>query len=110
MGLVISGVGMLAFTLATTFVSALTVTVGLRVLIYLVTCAALPVLRRRPASATAFIVPAGSLLAITCVGICVALLAVRPWTETRQLAVAVLLGLAGWGVSALWRRRKSIGA
>ena len=109
-GLVISGVGMLAFTLATTFVSALTVTVGLRVLIYLVTCAALPVLRRRPASATAFIVPAGSLLAITCVGICVALLAVRPWTETRQLAVAVLLGLAGWGVSALWRRRKSIGA
>jgi hypothetical protein len=109
-GLIISGVGMLAFTLATTFVSALTITVGLRVLIYLVTCAALPVLRRRPASATAFIVPAGSLLAITCVGICVALLAVRPWAETRQLAIAVLLGLAGWALMTVGQRRKATGA
>ena len=63
-GLMLSAVCMLLFTLATTFTSALTITVGLRVIIYLVTCAALPVLRRRPGErAAAFRVPAGDLVA-----------------------------------------------
>ena len=52
-GLIVSAVCMLLFTLATTFTSALTITVGLRVIIYLVTCATLPVLRRRPGERTA---------------------------------------------------------
>lgn len=99
-GLIVSAAGMLGFTLATTFVSALTVTVGLRVLIYLVTCAALPVLRRRLAPAS-FMVPGGSFLAVACIVVAVILLAVRPWAETRQLAIAVLLGLAGWGITRL---------
>ncbi len=97
LGLVVSAGGMLAFTLATTFVSALTVTVGLRVLIYLMTCAALPVLRRRShAPPGAFVVPGGTFLAAACGVACVALLAARPWGETRQLVVAAFLGLAAW--------------
>ena len=63
-GLIMSAACMLLFTLATTFTSALTITVGLRVIIYLVTCATLPVLRRRPGEAQAgFRVPAGNLVA-----------------------------------------------
>ena len=51
---------MLLFTIVTTFASAVTITVGLRVIIYIVTCAALPVLRRRGGHAPAsFRAPAG---------------------------------------------------
>ncbi len=96
-GLIVSAVCMLLFTLATTFTSALTITVGLRVIIYLVTCATLPVLRRRQGEAqAAFRVPAGDLVAVIAMLTCVGLLAVRPWTETRQLVIVLVLGLLMW--------------
>jgi APA family basic amino acid/polyamine antiporter len=96
-GLIVSAVCMLLFTLATTFTSALTITVGLRVIIYLVTCATLTVLRRRQGEAqAAFRVPAGDLVAVIAMLTCVGLLAVRPWTETRQLVIVLVLGLLMW--------------
>jgi len=96
-GLIVSAVCMLLFTLATTFTSALTITVGLRVIIYLVTCATLPVLRRRQGEAqAAFRVPAGDLVAVIAMLTCVGLLAMRPWTETRQLVIVLVLGLLMW--------------
>jgi amino acid transporter len=99
-GLILSAACMLLFTLATTFTSAVTITVGLRVLIYFVTCAALPVLRRRAGGVPApFRVPAGEAVALLCMAICVGLLALRPWAELRQLVIAVVLGAVGWGVS-----------
>jgi basic amino acid/polyamine antiporter, APA family len=105
-GLIVSAVCMLLFTLATTFTSALTITVGLRVIIYLVTCATLPVLRRRPGEErAAFRVPAGNLVAVSAVLTCIGLLAMRPWTETRQLIIVLVLGLLVWaGCGAAVRR------
>lgn len=96
-GLIVSATAMALFTLATTFTSALTITVGLRVIIYLVTCAALPVLRRRPAQLhAAFTVPAGNLVAAVSMVACVGLLAMRPWAESRQLAIVLALGIVAW--------------
>ena len=105
-GLIVSAVCMLLFTLATTFTSALTITVGLRVIIYLVTCATLPVLRRQPGNAAAaFRVPAGNLVAVTAVLTCLGLLAMRPWTETRQLVIVLVLGVLVWaGCAAVVKR------
>jgi len=107
-GLIVSAVCMLLFTLATTFTSALTITVGLRVIISLVTCTTLPVLRRRPGDApAAFRVPAGNLVAVTAVLTCLGLLAMRPWTETRQLVIVLVLGALVWAGSAAVVKRSS---
>ena len=96
-GLVVSSVGMLVFTIVTTFASALTITVGLRVIIYIVTCAALPVLRRRPgAVAPAFRAPGGPVLALLSIGVAIGLLGSRPWSETLQLLAVLAAGLVLW--------------
>lgn len=95
--LVVSAAGMWAFTMVTTFTSALTVTVGLRVLIYVVTCAGLPVLRRRNGRAP-FHAPGGTVLSVACLIVCGVLLAIRPWAETLQLAAFVSGGLALWAL------------
>jgi amino acid transporter len=88
---------LLVLTLATTFISAVTLTVGFRVLVYLLTCAALPVLRRsRILPRASWRVPAGDLVATVSVLACAALLAARPWSETRQLALAVGAGLVAY--------------
>jgi len=108
-GLMLSALCMLLFTLATTFTSALTITVGLRVIIYLVTCATLPVLRRRPGDAPAtFRVPAGNLVAGFAVLTCLGLLAMRPWTETRQLVIVLVLGVLVWAGCAATVRRSGV--
>jgi amino acid transporter len=91
--LLVSAGCILAITLATSFISAATLTVGLRVLVYLITCAALPAMRRRLGGPTAtFRVPAGNIVAAASVLICVALLVIRPWSETRQLLLTVTAG------------------
>ena len=109
-GLIVSAIAMALFTLATTFTSALTITVGLRVIIYLVTCVALPVLRRRPGEArAAFRVPAGDLVAALSIVTCVGLLAMRPWAESRQLAIVLVLGIVVWAGCAAAVRRSGAG-
>ena len=101
-GILVSAGGMLLFTIATTFASAVTITVGLRVLIYIVTCAALPVLRRRVGHASAsFRAPAGPVLAGVCVVICVGLLASRPLADIIQLVIAAGVGLLVWAALTL---------
>ena len=109
-GLIVSAVCMLLFTLATTFTSALTITVGLRVIIYLVTCATLPVLRRSPGEAQpGFRVPAGNLVAVIAVLTCMGLLAMRPWAELRQLVIVLAIGMLVWAGCAALVRRSSAG-
>ena len=101
-GLIVSAIGMLLFTLATTFTSALTITVGLRVIIYLVTCAALPILRRRAGVERAtFRVPAGDVVAAVSMATCAGLLAMRPWAEIRQLVIVIALGVLVWAGCAV---------
>lgn len=107
-GLIVSAAAMALFTLATTFTSALTITVGLRVIIYLVTCAALPVLRRRAGEErAAFRVPAGDAVAGIAMATCIGLLAMRPWSETRQLAIVLVLGVIVWAACAAAVRRET---
>jgi amino acid transporter len=89
----VNAVIVLTLTLATTFVSALTISVLIRVLTYLATCVALPVLRRRSATAEgAFRLPGGDAIAVVASLVCIALLVSRPRTEMIQLAGAVALG------------------
>lgn len=96
-GLLVSAAGMLVFTVVTTFTTAVSITVGLRVIVYIVTCAALPVLRRDGArSPASFRAPAGSLLAIACVLVCLGLLASRPRGDIIQLTVVLALGGLAW--------------
>jgi len=105
MGLLVSGAAMLAFTVLTTFTTAVAITVGLRVLVYIVTCAALPVLRRRPGRPPArFRAPAGDALAVVCVAVAVALLASRPMGDIIQLAVVLAIG---WLARVAFPRRAS---
>ncbi len=95
--LLVSATCLLVFTLVTTFTSAVTLTVGFRVLVYLVTCAALPVMRRRPDLPRAsYRVPMGDGVAAAAVAVCAVLLAARPWAESRQLAVAVAAGFVAY--------------
>ena len=83
----------LALALSSTFISALTLSVVVRLLAYMTTCAALPVLRRRPEFPhPAFVVSAGTLIAVAAVGLSVWLLTNSPWTEMQVAVIAVLLG------------------
>jgi APA family basic amino acid/polyamine antiporter len=92
-GLFLSAGCVLILTLATSFASAATFTVEIRVLTYLVTCAALPVLRHRQGEArSVFRVPGGDLVAGVSILICVSLLVSRPWGEIEQLIIAIGLG------------------
>jgi amino acid transporter len=98
-GLLVSAGGMLLFTVVTTFTSAVTITVGLRVIIYMVTCAALPALRRQQGRAPAtFVAPAGSALAVASILIAIGLLGSRPWPDILQLVSVLAVGLLLWAV------------
>lgn len=100
--LLVSAACMALFTLATTFVSAVTITVALRVLVYAVTCLALPTLRRQPGrDAPPFRAPGGSALALACAAVSVALLASRPAGDIIQLLAVVGCGILLW----VWSRR-----
>lgn len=103
MALLVSAACMALFTLATTFVSAVTITVALRVLVYAVTCLALPALRRQRGRAAPFRAPGGSVLAIASAAVSVALLASRPAGDIIQLGVVVGAGLGIWAL--VGRRR-----
>lgn len=104
--LIVSAVGMLCFTYVTTFASAVSITVGLRLVIYIVTCAALPVLRRRPrGQASAFRAPGGTALAAGSVLVGIGLLASQRAADIIQLLAVLGLGLVGWLASTGLRRR-----
>jgi APA family basic amino acid/polyamine antiporter len=102
-------------SLSGTFIYALKVTVITRVLVYASTCLALPVLRRRaktrasirtsgeaPASFTA---PAGMLVSIISVILCLWLLANSDWREARDVAIAIAIGLVIYAVTRIVRGR-----
>jgi basic amino acid/polyamine antiporter, APA family len=83
------------FALYTTFISALTIATIVRLVTYMVTCVALPALRRRSdVPAPAFWAPAGWLVSAGAVGLGVWLLSNTAWAELRLGAVAVMLGMA----------------
>ncbi|MCI0404033.1 MAG: amino acid permease [Acidobacteria bacterium] len=73
-----------------------------RLLTYATICAALLVFRRREAAPTAFIAPAGTLLALLGIGFSLVLLAQMGLGELVILAVTVALAALTW----LWARRR----
>jgi len=92
--IVMSVAGFLALTLSGTFASAAQLSTIVRLMIYGATCAALPVLRRRPDTTPAsFKVPGGDVLAGAAVILVLWLLSSSSATEARQAAIAAGIGL-----------------
>jgi len=91
----------LGATLFSTFISALTVSVIIRLLTYSTTCAALPALRRNSGvPQPAFVVPGGSLIAVAAVILSAWLLSSSSWSEARVVAVAVGVGFVLYALCA----------
>lgn len=97
-----------------TFIYALNLTVITRVIVYVSTCAALPVLRWRakttaPAQAAgeapaSFKAPGGVLISMVCIVLCLWLLANSGWREARDVSIAIVIGLAIYAATRLGRR------
>jgi APA family basic amino acid/polyamine antiporter len=102
--ILVSAAAALLLGLSGSFIYALKFTVITRVIVYASTCAALPVLRRRARMAVptrtigdapaSFEVPAGILISIVCVILCLWLLANSGWREARDVVIAIVVGLA----------------
>jgi len=97
---------MLVLTLKSSFVAALTISTIARLIAYAVTCAALPVLRKRPdAPAAHFTLCGGTVIAIAALILSAWLLANSTFTEAWQAAAAGALGLLIYFVYRTFRRR-----
>jgi len=86
--------------LFSTFLSALTVSTIVRLVAYIATCAALPVMRRRrDLPPPPFAVPAASLVCTAAIVLSVWLLSTSPLDEVRLATMFVLLGVGMYFVS-----------
>jgi basic amino acid/polyamine antiporter, APA family len=112
--ILVSAIAILLLALPGTFIYALKFTVITRVIVYASTCAALPVLRRRARMAgpvptagetpRSFEVPAGILISIVCVVLCLWLMANSGWREARDVAIALAIGLIIYAATRLGQR------
>jgi len=113
--ILVSAAAVLLLALPGTFIYALKFSLITRVIVYVSTCAALPVLRRRRKMAAlagthgelpgAFEAPAGVFVSIVCVMLCLWLLANSGWREARDVAIAVAIGLALYVVTRVGQGR-----
>ena len=84
---------MLALTLSATFVSAATLSTIIRLTTYGVTCAALPVLRRkRTGGPGVFVTPGGPVVAVAALVVIGWLFSNSAWTDARQVLIAAAAG------------------
>jgi amino acid transporter len=87
------------------FIYLVKVTLIARISVYAITCATLPIFRRRADLAAAvFKVPAGPAVAHGCAVLCVLCLANSSMRELLDVALAVLIGLIIFGVTRFARR------
>jgi amino acid transporter len=97
---------MLILTLSGTFIYLLTLSTLSRLATYIVTCGALPVLRRRAsAPSAAFRLRGGPAIAALGVLLCLWLLSNSNVKEARDTIIATLAGLAVYGANR-WHRRR----
>jgi basic amino acid/polyamine antiporter, APA family len=103
LAVVLSGILVLALTLSSSFIYLLTVSTIARLLVFAMTCASLPKLRRMATvPAARFKLPGGVI--IPCAGLAMIawlLSASSSWSESRDLTILILLGcliyvLGGW--------------
>jgi len=105
--ILVSGVIILVLSLSGSFMEALTISTLARLFSYLATCAALPVLRRKPgAPAALFRAPAGLALSGLAVLLSVWLLSNVSWDEGRNTIIAAALGLILYAALWFWNRRE----
>src|SRR6185369_16035874 len=102
--ILMTGAAMLALSLSGTFVSAAALSTVIRIVTYAVTCAALPILRRRRMQSAAFEVPGGNVVAVVALILIAWLLSSSAWLEARQALIAAIAGLALYGAYAGGRR------
>jgi len=101
---------MLVLTLSGTFIYALTISTIARLLAYAVTCAALPILRRRSAERPAlFQVPAGVAVSGAALALIVWLLSNITWREARDAGMAAVCGVIIYFVYRLRKRGEPSG-
>jgi basic amino acid/polyamine antiporter, APA family len=112
--ILVSAAAVLMLALSGTFIYALNVTVITRVIVYASTCVALPILRRRSRIATpvgdassSFQLPQGNLISVVCVILCLCLLANSGWREARDVAIAIVIGLAIYAVTRFGHERSN---
>jgi amino acid transporter len=92
--ILISAAVMLGLTLQGTFMSALTISTVIRLLAYIATCIALPVLRlRNRAPVARFKVSGGLAVAIAATTLSIWLLSNSSWNDARAAGLAAALGL-----------------
>lgn len=104
--ILITALGMLVLTLSGTFASAATLSTIIRLVTYAVTCAALPILRRRDSQGSVrFVAPAGIFVAITAVVLVAWLLLSSSWPDARMGLIAAAGGLLLY--VAMPRRRQA---
>ena len=106
----------LLLSLSGTFIYALKVTVITRLMVYAGTCAALPILRRRARrnksirtreeAPSSFEAPAGMLISIVCVVLCLGLLANSGWREARDVSIAIAIGLTIYAATRIAQRKR----
>ena len=102
-----TGAVMLALALSGTFIYALTISTLARLMIYMTTCAALPVLRSQPGAPRALLrVPGGVTIAVAAILLAVWLLSSSSWREARDTSIAAALGFVVFALSK--GRRKAI--
>jgi amino acid transporter len=105
-----SAVGMLVLTLSGTFASAAILSTMIRLTTYAVTCAALPVLRRRHGNPPApFAVPFGDVVSVTALALIVWLFSSSSWPEVRQALIAGALGLVLYAAGLAGKRTMDSG-
>jgi amino acid transporter len=92
--ILISAAVTFVLTLQGTFISALTISTVIRLLVYIATCVALPVLRfRKDAPAPRFNAPAGAAVAVAAATLSMWLLSNSPSNDARAVGLAAALGL-----------------
>ena len=107
MSVLLTAAIMLALTLSGTFISLATISTLARLVAFLVTCSALPVLRRRAdAPPPIFTMPAGVPIAIASMILGVWLLLNSTPLEARNTAIATAVGLGIYGVNRMWARSR----
>ena len=103
--ILLTGALLLALTLASSVMSALTLSTIARLLAYAATCLALPVLRRRANAPPAhFRAPLGVGVAVAALLLCVWLLSQSTGREARDAGISVALGLVVYAFFRLKRR------
>jgi len=106
--IVITASLMMVLTLKSSFVAALTISAIARLVTYAVTCAALPVLRRRSDVPKAvFRVPGGPVIAIAALLLAAWLLANSTVKEATQATIVAVVGLLIYASYRLYRARLS---